>query len=481
MSLWIQMNMKAKWKQIKNKKYKTLNMPFIPHTKHDVESMLADIGVKEISSLFGDIPPSLMINALPGIPPSLSEMQMSRLMNERGKNMSQGKCFIGAGAYEHHLPQAVWDITMRGEFLTNYTPYQAEASQGTLQLLWEYQTMMASLMAQEVSNASLYDGATALAEALLMACRLQKKKQSKLFIPQTLHPYYRQVLKTAFKEQNSELIEIPFDEKQGVITIESLNKCFEDEGECSALVLPFPNFFGRLEAVNELTDWAHSHKALVIGVVNPLAMAFLKPPGLWGNKGADIACGEGQPLGIPLASGGPYFGFLCSRLSSIRQLPGRIVGRTQDTDGKQGFTLTLQAREQHIRREKATSNICTNQGLLVTAATIYMSLLGPHGLKRQAMSCYERTQFFSKQCQANGIKVLFEGSHFHEVVLALPVSAQEVLIKMAEKGISAGFALETEYPALKNALLVCVTETKTDEDIIEYVKVLKEVCSLKNG
>ncbi len=450
-------------------------MPFIPHTKLDVQSMLADIGVKEISNLFNDIPASLRINALPGIPAGLSEMEMNRLMSERGKNNRQGKCYIGAGAYEHHIPQAVWDITMRGEFLTNYTPYQAEASQGTLQLLWEYQTMMASLMAQEVSNASLYDGATALAEALLMACRLQKKKQSKLFIPQTLHPFTLQALKTAVKEHNIELIEIPFDEKLGIITIESLNECFHRQGECTALVLPFPNFLGRLEAVNELTDWAHAHNALVIGFVNPLAVAWLKPPGLWGNKGADIACGEGQPLGIPLASGGPYFGFLCSRLSSIRQLPGRIVGRTLDKEGNQGFTLTLQAREQHIRREKATSNICTNQGLLITAATIYMSLLGPQGLKRQAMSCYERTQFFINQCQANGLKVLFEGAHFHEVVLQLPVSVQAVLIKMAEKGIAAGFALETEYPNLKNGLLVCVTETKTDEDIIEYVQKLKEV------
>jgi len=452
-------------------------MPFIPHTSEDEASMLKEIGVDSITSLFKEIPRQLWVDSLPGIPAGLSEMEIGRLLAERAANNMSTKCFIGAGAYEHHIPSAVWDITMRGEFLTAYTPYQAEASQGTLQLLWEYQTMMASLMGLDVSNASLYDGATAVTEAVLMANRLQhKSKHHSVWILQTLHPYYRQVLKTLLALQEIELCEIPFDEEKGIVAIEMLDKFYAEKGTCSALVIGQPNFFGSLEDVNALTDWAHAHGALVVGAVNPTAMAWLKPPGQWGQKGADIACGEGQPLGVPLSAGGPYVGFLCCRMKDVRQMPGRIVGRTLDKAGNEGFTLTLQAREQHIRRAKATSNICTNQGLLVTAVTIYLSLLGPEGLKRVAQKCYERTEFLMAQLQdIPGVKRLFAGNHFHEIVLQLPLTAPEVLKRMAERGIAAGFSLESDYPALKNALLICLTETKTDEDIIEYAKVLREI------
>jgi glycine dehydrogenase subunit 1 len=451
-------------------------MPFIPHTEYDLQTMLAAIGAQEMADLFREIPASLMVDSLPGIPHGLTEMQVSRLMDERAATVAALQCFIGAGAYEHHIPSAVWDVTLRGENLTGYTPYQAEANQGTLQLLWEYQTMMASLMALEVSNASLYDGATSLAEALLMACRIQKKDPFHcIWIPQTIHPFYRQVIQAILIHKEIEIIEIPFDEQKGVVTTAILNQTLASHPKCSILVVAQPNFFGQLEEVNALTDWGHEHSALVIGLVNPCAMALLKPPGLWGQKGVDIACGEGQPLGIPLASGGPYFGFLCSRLSYVRQLPGRLVGRTVDSAGNEGFTLTLQAREQHIRREKATSNICTNQGLLVTAATIYMSLLGPKGLQQVAKCCYQRTKFLVKTLQGAGFDVLFGKNHFHEIVIQLPLAAQSVVIAMAQKGIAAGFAISPYYPTLKNALLVCVTETKTEDDILQYVKLLKEI------
>lgn len=454
-------------------------MPFIPHTEEDEALMLKAIGAESIVSLFKEIPRHLWVDALPGIPQGMSEMEVGRLMAARAANTPSFKCFIGAGAYEHHIPSAVWDITMRGEFLTAYTPYQAEASQGSLQLLWEYQTMMASLMGLEVSNASLYDGATALAEAALMANRLQQKsKHQTVWVLQTLHPYYRQVLTSLLAPQEIEICEIPFNEETGIVSLESLETMLVQKGPCSALVISQPNFFGCLEEVNALTDWAHSHGALVIGVVNPIAMAWLKPPGQWGKEGADIACGEGQPLGIPLASGGPYVGFLCSKMKHVRQLPGRLVGRTVDKEGKEGFTLTLQAREQHIRRAKATSNICTNQGLLVTAATIYLSLLGPEGLKRVAQKCYERMQFFLEHLkEIPGVKRLFPSAHFHEIVLQLPISVQEVLKRMAQRKIAAGFSLPENYPMLKNTLLVCLTETKTDEDIVEYLSALKECVS----
>ena len=453
-------------------------MPFIPHTEDDVSQMLSAIGVDAISDLFKEIPSHLMVDAL-AIPEGMNEMQVSRLMQSRAKSSTLDKCYIGAGAYEHHIPKAVWDITMRGEYLTSYTPYQAEASQGTLQLLWEYQTMMASLMGQEVSNASLYDGATALAEAVLMACRVQKKsKEQVVWIPQTLNPFYRHVLKSILAVRDIALIEIPHSE--GKTSINTLNALVE-KNTCSVLILTQPNFFGLLEDVNVLCDWGHQHDALVIGVAQPITCAWLKPPGQWGKKGTDIACGEGQPLGIPLSCGGPYFGFLCTRMEYVRQLPGRIVGKTTDKDGNLGFTLTLQAREQHIRREKATSNICTNQGLLVTAATVYMSLLGARGLKSIAQSCYERCQFLIKQLATIGLKPLFAGDYFHEVPIALPLDAQHVIEQMASEGYASGFILDSHYPDLKNVLLICVTETKTDEDILGYVACLKQIIGKHHG
>ncbi|TXI35784.1 MAG: aminomethyl-transferring glycine dehydrogenase subunit GcvPA, partial [Nitrosomonas sp.] len=349
-------------------------MPFIPHTEEDIAEMLASIGAKSIEDLFDEIPDELVSGELTGVPSGLSELEITRLMMERANQDGFYQNYIGAGAYEHHIPAAVWQITTRGEFYSSYTPYQAEASQGTLQLLYEYQSMMASLTGMDVSNASMYDGATALAEAALMAVRSHKTSR-RILIPKTVHPVYRQVVRAIVSNQKIEVVELPFDTKTGQVDPASLAKT--DFGDFAALVIPQPNFFGVLEQVDALTDWAQSKGALAIGVVNPTALALLTPPGEWGSKGADIAVGEGQPLGIPLSSGGPYFGFMACKNELVRQMPGRIIGRTTDLDGKEGFVLTLQAREQHIRRSKATSNICTNQGLMVTAATIYMSLTGP--------------------------------------------------------------------------------------------------------
>jgi glycine dehydrogenase subunit 1 len=437
-------------------------MPFIPHTEHDIKEMLAAIGVTSLEHLFDEIPKELRAHHLPTIPESLTEMELARLMRTRAAQDGDMSCFIGAGAYEHHIPAAVWEVASRGEFLTAYTPYQAEASQGTLQLLYEYQTMIASLMGLDVSNASLYEGGSAVAEAILMAARLYRKHQTyRVLIPRSLHPYYREVVKTIVKQQDIELIEVPFDPVTGLTQLNSVEK----DG-IAAVVIPQPNFLGVLEDVDVMTDWAHAHGAFAIGVVNPMAMALLKPPGQWGKKGADIACGEGQPLGVPLASGGPYYGFLCCKKEFVRQLPGRIVGRTVDKEGKQGFVLTLQAREQHIRRAKATSNICTNQGLLVTASTIYMSLLGPHGLRQVAETCFLNAQSLKKKLAAiEGVEVVFEGPLFHELVVRLSKPVNEVLMLLATFKLQAGFNLQPFYPELGECLLICVTETKTEEDI----------------
>jgi glycine cleavage system P protein (glycine dehydrogenase) subunit 1 len=328
-------------------------MPFIPHTEADIRTMLDAIGVRSIDDLFDEIPPDLKTRALEGVPPAVNEMEITRIMQAFAARDGKALCFLGAGAYEHHIPAVVWAITTRGEFYSAYTPYQAEASQGTLQLIYEYQTMMANLTAMDVSNASLYDGASALAEACLMAVRAHRKsKSARILLPATLNPTYRKVARSIAGLQEFTFEDLPYAAAGGNLSVDSL-RAYEGQ-DITALVIQQPNFFGVLEEVDELVDWAHRNSVLVIAVVNPTSLALLKPPGEWGQKGADIACGEGQPLGVPLSAGGPYFGFMTTRLEFVRQMPGRIVGRTVDLEGRTGFTLTLQAREQHIRRGKAT-------------------------------------------------------------------------------------------------------------------------------
>lgn len=451
-------------------------MPFIPHSKLDTEQMLSTIGVDSIDDLFDEIPLSLRCNELNKIPQGLSEMEVTRLMRERASQDGRPLCFLGAGAYEHHIPAAVWELTTRGEFYSAYTPYQAEASQGTLQLLYEYQSMMASLMIMDVSNASLYDGSSALAEAVLMAVRANRQSKSKkILLPSTINPVYRQVTHAIVKNQGIELVEVPFDPVTGKTDQSALRQYSAED--FAALVIPQPNFFGVLEDVDVLTQWATSNKMLSIAVVNPMAMALLKPPGEWGEVGVDIVCGEGQPLGAPLASGGPYFGFMCCQQKHVRQMPGRIIGRTTDLDGKEGFTLTLQAREQHIRRSKATSNICTNQGLLVTAATIYMSLLGPEGLKKVALNSHKNTQLLVQRLeQIKGVKRVFSGSNFHECVLVLEADVEKIIASLAkDHHILAGLELSKYYPNLTNSLLVCATETRTEQDIEHFAVTLEKL------
>ncbi|MDX1497354.1 MAG: aminomethyl-transferring glycine dehydrogenase subunit GcvPA [Salinisphaeraceae bacterium] len=449
-------------------------MPFIPHTQDDIREMLGAIGADSIETLFDEIPQSLRCGGLQAIPEGLSEMAVTRLMHQRAAEDGQPLCFIGAGAYEHHIPAAVWEITTRGEFYSAYTPYQAEASQGTLQLIYEYQTMMCGLTGMEVSNASLYDGASALAEAVLMAVRANRKsKSARILLPASVHPYYRQVAQNIVEGQKITLETIPFCTESGTTLLESL-KHLEGE-DITALVIPQPNFFGCLEAADALTDWAHAQGALSIAVVNPLALALLKPPGEWGEAGADICVGDGQPLGAPLSSGGPYFGFMTCKQQHVRQMPGRIVGRTVDLDDKPGFALTLQAREQHIRRSKATSNICTNQGLLVTAATIHMALLGPEGLQRVAAASHANTrQLIEAATAIEGVELLFTAPNFHEVVLRLPKNAAEVLKHMAEYDVLGGYNLADQYPELGDVILVCATETKTEDDITAFAESLRE-------
>ncbi len=450
-------------------------MPFIPHTETDVKEMLAAIGAPAIDSLFDEIPASLRIQSLAGIPEAQTEMEVNRLMQSRAQRDGRPLNFIGAGAYEHHIPAAVWAIVTRGEFYSAYTPYQAEASQGTLQLLYEYQTMMASLTGMQVSNASLYDGASALAEACLMSVRANRKsKSARILVPTTVNPTYLEVSRAIAEGQQLTFETVAYTPGTGTTAASAFNAYSGQD--ITAVVIQHPNFFGLLEDVDAITDWAHANGALVIAVVNPMSLAILKPPGEWGAKGVDIVVGDGQPFGVPLSSGGPYFGFMTTRMEHVRQMPGRIIGRTVDLDGKPGFTLTLQAREQHIRRSKATSNICTNQGLLVTAGTIYMSLLGASGLEQVASTCQRRTsELVAALTKVKGVKLAFAGPRFHEAVLQLDRKVSDVIEALASRGIIGGFDLSRRYPELGNALLVCATETRTDEDIATYAKSLAEV------
>jgi glycine dehydrogenase subunit 1 len=449
-------------------------MPFIPHTEVDVRDMLAAIGARKIDDLFDEIPQELRSGRLEKIPEGLPEMDVAALLSERASQDAVSLNFIGAGAYEHHIPAAVWQITTRGEFYSAYTPYQAEASQGTLQVLYEFQSMMTALTGMDVSNASLYDGASALGEALLMAVRSNKKNTSRrVLMPRAVHPYYGEVVSSTTHAQGVRQIVLDYCPKQGATLPEQL-KVHEGQ-DITAVVIQQPNFFGTLEDVDAITDWAHAQGALVVAVVNPTSLALLKPPSQWGKSGADIVCGEGQPLGSPLASGGPYFGFLTARMEFVRQMPGRIVGRTVDLDGKPGFALTLQAREQHIRRSKATSNVCTNQGLLVTAATIYMALVGPEGLARAASASMSNTRkLVDALVRIPGVAAAFTGARFHEAVIRLPKPVAPVLAQLAGQGILGGFDLLRHFPELGHAVLVCATETKTEQQINRYAKALQQ-------
>ena len=455
-------------------------MPFIPHTADDVASMLDVVGVDRIETLFDEIPASLL-HRDGGEPDAhhvegMSEMEMLRRLQERARADETGPCFLGAGAYDHHIPAAVWDIAGRGEFMTAYTPYQAEASQGTLQLVYEFQTMMGELTGMEVCNASVYDGGSGLAETILMAVRAGERRSRRqpadekrcIAIAGAVHPLYIAAARNIVRYQGIEIVQVPHGE-DGLADPDLLPRLPQPP---AAVVVQQPNFFGLLEDVDALTNQAHACGALAIACVNPLTLGLLRAPADWGDNGADIVCGDGQPLGIPMASGGPSFGFICTRRSLVRQLPGRIVGRTRDLDGKSGFVLTLQAREQHIRRAKATSNICTNQGLLVTAATIYLSLLGPEGLRNVAAACHARTR---ELVGALGLARRFDSPYFHECVLRLASPARPVVEALAARGILAGLALGTYFRDLDDCLLVCATEKRDASDIRRFADALQAI------
>jgi glycine dehydrogenase subunit 1 len=450
-------------------------MPFIPHTESDIRAMLAAIGAPDIDALFEEIPAELRAPGLPGIPPSLSEMEVGRLMSGLAARDGRLLNFIGAGAYEHHVPAAVWAIVTRGEFYSAYTPYQAEASQGTLQLLYEYQSMMASLTGMDISNASLYDGASGLAEACLMAVRANRKSKSqRILVPTAVNPTYRDVARVIAGNQNLAFEPVPNDPKGGQTVVTALEP-FAGQ-DITAVVVQQPNFFGTLEDVDAITDWAHANGALVVGVVNPTSLALLKPPGEWGARGADIACGDGQPLGVPLSSGGPYFGFMATKSGHVRQMPGRIIGRTVDVDGKPGFTLTLQAREQHIRPQQGDLEHLHQPGpardrgddLPVAART------GRACAGRGA--CMQRTQqLVDALTRVPGVRLAFDKPRFHEAVLLLDRPVAGVLAALAARGIVGGHDLSALYPVARARAARLRDRDPHHADIEQYAGALAEV------
>ena len=446
---------------------------FTPHTDSEREAMLRTIGAGSIEDLFTDIPAAYRFPKL-NLPPVLSEMEaLAEAEDLAGANESARDliCFLGAGAYNHYVPAAVDALIRRGEFATAYTPYQPEVAQGTLQAIFEYQSLVAALTGMEVSNASHYDGATAAAEAAVMAYHHFREKRTRFVLSQAVHPQYRQVVRTYM--QGYAGLEFTGDEPN-VDPFTPPDKLAElIDGNTALVIVQYPDFLGRIFNLTALANAVHAVGSLLCVVINPTALALLKTPG---EYGADIVVGEGQPLGIPLSFGGPYLGLFATRKELVRKISGRIVGESVDGQGRRGYVLTLTAREQHIRREKATSNICTNQGLMALAACIYLSLLGKKGLRQVADLCYQNAHYAADRIHAiPGFKVCSDAPFFHEFVVCCPRPVEEINMHLLDHEILGGYDLGQAYPSLKDQMLVAVTEMNSRQDIDYLVDALKEV------
>ncbi len=441
---------------------------FTPNSPKDQQEMLAQIGVSSVRDLLNQIPQDLLYPAL-DLPKALTEQELAAHMHALAAQNKPLKNFIGAGVYEHFIPAAVNALSSRGEFLTAYTPYQAEASQGTLQTIYEFQSCICALFDMDVATASHYDGATALAEAVCACVRVNNRKE--ILIPAALHPHYKQVLKTYLRHfEGVTLAEVPFD-GTGALDVNALKEKLSDKTSC--FVLANPNFFGALEDAQTVSSLVHDAGALLVALVNPLSLSVVQTPG---SYNADFAVAEGQPLGNAVNFGGPGLGIMTAKKAYMRQLPGRIVGIAKDHAGKRAFVLTLQAREQHIRREKAASNICSNEALCALNAVIYLTLLGPKGLEEAALLNLERAHKLAELIAAvPGFKVKFTVPFFNEFVVECPVSAATVVEKMAQKGFGAGYALGKDFAGMENCLLVCATETKTEADLNSYAEALRGI------
>ncbi len=433
--------------------------------------MLRAIGAEEVGDLFRDIPQSVRLLRdlnLPAAPSDAELLRELRAMSQQNGDADRYLCFLGAGAYDHFIPSVVWHLAGRAEFYTAYTPYQAEMMQGELQATYEYQSMLCALTGMEVANASMYDGASATAEATVMARDLTRRDE--IVVSAAVHPEYRQVIRTYTRHLGMRVVDLPY--RDGVTPLDAVGDALS--GQTAALVVQHPNFFGVLEQVQDLAQAAHAAGALlIVSVADPVAYGLLRPPGA---LGADIVAGEGQPLGNPLNFGGPYLGMLATRQAFVRRMPGRLVGRTVDAQGRRGFVLTLQTREQHIRRERATSNICTNEALNALAAAIYMAALGRTGMRQVAEACVRKAHYARMRLsRIRGFEVAFPAPTFHEFVVRCPLPPEEVNRRLLAEEILGGLPLGRFYPQLGDGWLVCVTESRTREDIDRLAAALEEM------
>ncbi len=445
-------------------------MDFTPHTEEDLRKMKMAIGIEKIDELFSDIPEEVKFKGKLNLPEGVSEQELVNLLKQLSQKNTTTEDyinFLGAGAYEHFIPSVIDHVISRSEFYTSYTPYQPEISQGMLQAIFEYQTMICELTGMEVSNASLYDGASALAEAVEMACNFTGNK--KILVSRTIHPEYLQVVKTYTQFRDIEIIEVPW--VKGNTDLEALIKNLDDK--TAAYVIQYPNFFGIVEDLDTLQTRVEKNNALFIVVADPISLALLKPPG---DFGADIVVGEGQSLGNPLQFGGPYLGFMAAKKKLIRKMPGRIVGETKDVNNVRGYVLTLQTREQHIRRERATSNICSNEALCALAAAVYLTYMGKKGLRAVAEQCLLKANYlYENICKLEHYHKVFDGPFFKEFVVKTDHDVEYLNKELQKHRIFGGLNLERFYPELKNHLLVCVTETKTKQELDYFLARLEGI------
>ncbi len=440
---------------------------FIANTAENIKLMLRDIGAQDIQDLFSDIKPKMKPASF-DLPQGKSEFQVMRhIKNLAAKNSTNLICFLGGGYYDHYIPSVVEHLASRSEFYTAYTPYQPECSQGTLQAIYEYQSLICRLTGMQIANASLYDGGTALYEAAMMARRITGR--NRVLVDKAVSPIYRTIIYSYTKNLNIEFIEIP--DEHGQSDRGSIKKHLDENVAC--IILQNPNFFGAVDDHTDIVDDAHNKGALVIESVYPISLGLLKTPG---EMGVDIVTGEGQSLGLPLSFGGPYLGFMASKKEFARKMPGRISGETSDSQGRRGFVLTLQAREQHIRREKATSNICSNEALCALRALIYLSTLGKEGFIEVARLNYQKAEFMkSLLSKIKGVTVKQSSPTFNEFTVVLPKDPREVIAKMIEKGFAAGFPIGRYYQGMESYMIVAVTEKRTKEEIAKYSESLESV------
>jgi glycine dehydrogenase subunit 1 len=441
-------------------------MPFIGNTPAQRDEMLAELGMSSVEDLFADIPSDLRCDGL-DLPSGKSEQEVRDHLRELScHNAGQLVGFLGGGLYDHYVPAAVDAMISRSEFYTAYTPYQPEMSQGTLQAIYEYQSAICRLTGMEVANASLYDGGTALYEAVMMALRVTRR--NRVIVDETVSPIYRTMIRTYTSNLGIELHETP--PNRGLADREKIAEALDDE--TAAVVVANPNFFGCLDDVTDLAELAHQRKALLIVSTYPISLGLVKTPGA---MDADIVTGEGQSMGMPLSFGGPYLGYMACRAKHMRKMPGRIAGRTLDAKGREGFVLTLQAREQHIRREKAMSNICTNQGLCALTAIVYLSLMGKGGLVDLARLCSEKASYLRSRLLAiPGVEMWYPGRHFfNEFVVRLPNRADRVIRRLLREGFSAGFPLGKYYDGMDNALMLAVTEKRSKRQMDLFAHTLE--------